>query len=169
MTVAPAPERLPYRRCVGVMLLNGRGGVFVGKRRGGGDGDPDRMEYRWQMPQGGIDAGETPLEAARRELIEETGVRSAELIAEAPDWYDYEFPPDVLARARNGRYGGQTQRWFAFRFTGDESEIDLSPPGHKPEFSGWRWAEMAELPGLIVPFKRGVYERVVEAFGHLAG
>jgi putative (di)nucleoside polyphosphate hydrolase len=169
VTVAPASARLPYRRCVGVMLLNGRGGVFVGKRRGGGDSDPDRMEYRWQMPQGGIDAGETPLEAARRELLEETGVRSAELIAEAPDWYDYDFPADVLARTRNGRYGGQTQRWFAFRFTGKDAEIDLSPPGHKPEFSSWRWAEMAELPGLIVPFKRGVYERVVDAFGHLAG
>jgi putative (di)nucleoside polyphosphate hydrolase len=150
------------------MLLNAKGRVFIG-RRVGGEVEPKARSYEWQMPQGGIDRGEDPLAAAFRELHEETNVSSARLIAEAPDWYAYDFPPEVRARARSGKFGGQTQRWFAFRFTGDESEIDLSPPGHKPEFSGWRWAEMAELPGLIVPFKRGVYERVVEAFGHLAG
>lgn len=160
---------LPYRRCVGIMLLNRDGKVFVGRRRGG-DIEPKQPDYAWQMPQGGIDRGEEPLAAAKRELREETNVASVELLAEAPRWYDYDFPPEVLARTRNGKYGGQTQRWFAFRFTGDPSEIDVqSPGGHKPEFSQWRWAEMAELPDLIVPFKRDVYLDVLKAFGHLAG
>ncbi|MFD1704536.1 RNA pyrophosphohydrolase [Methylopila henanensis] len=160
--------RLPYRRCVGIMLLNHEGKVFIGRRRGG-DVEPREPAYEWQMPQGGIDRGEAPLQAAIRELQEETGVTSAELIEEARDWFNYDFPPDVLARTRNGKYGGQTQRWFAFRFTGAPDEIDLAPAGHKPEFSEWRWADMSELPTLIVPFKRGVYVSVVKAFGHLAG
>ena len=159
---------LPYRRCVGIMLLNAEGRVFVGRRRGGGV-EPDSPSYEWQMPQGGIDRGEEPLAAAVRELQEETGVNSVQLLAEAPEWYAYDFPAEIMARTRNGKYGGQTQRWFAFRFTGEQDEIDLAPKGHRPEFSEWRWADMAELPGLIVPFKRGVYDRVVRAFAHLAG
>jgi putative (di)nucleoside polyphosphate hydrolase len=165
---APAKEaRLPYRRCVGVVLMNREGRVFVG-RRARGEQDPLQLDHPWQMPQGGIDRREDPLAAARRELREETGVRSAELIATAPDWYAYDFPPEVLARTRSGKFAGQTQLWFAFRFTGDDSEIDLSAPGHKPEFTEWRWARLAELPDLIVPFKRPVYEKVVAAFAHLA-
>lgn len=164
----PAERRPPYRRCVGVALFNGQGRVFLGRRKSG-SGDPDRMVYRWQMPQGGIDKREDPLTAARRELLEETGVTSAELLAEAPAWYSYDFPPEVLSRARGGKFSGQTQLWFAFRFTGDEAEIDLEAPGCKPEFDAWRWAPLDETPKLIVPFKRGVYDQVVEAFGRFAG
>ena len=119
------------------------------------------------MPQGGIDPGEAPIDAACRELFEETGIRSARLLAEAPDWYDYDIPHARTRRWRQ-RYRGQTQRWFAFLFTGDEAEIDIS--GHNggaAEFTQWAWRPMADLPGLIIPFKRPVYEKVVEAFAHL--
>jgi putative (di)nucleoside polyphosphate hydrolase len=165
--VNPQKKRA-YRRCVGVMLLNREGLVFVGRRRRG-ENDPVRLDHQWQMPQGGIDKGEDPEAAAFRELEEETGVVSAELIEVAPEWYTYDFPPEFAGRGRAGRYSGQTQLWFALRFTGDESEIELSQPGHKPEFTDWRWAPMAELSGLIVPFKRPVYDNVVRAFAHLAG
>jgi putative (di)nucleoside polyphosphate hydrolase len=122
------------------------------------------------MPQGGLDAGEDPLQAARRELAEETGVVSAEFLAEAQEWYSYDLPEDVAKASWKGRYRGQTQKWFAFRFTGTDTEIDvLAPPGgHKAEFSAWRWERMDNLPGLIIPFKRPVYEKVVAAFRHLA-
>ncbi|MDR4306752.1 RNA pyrophosphohydrolase [Chelatococcus sambhunathii] len=159
---------LPLRRCVGVALFNSKGLVFVGRRRSQG-AEPDSMPHRWQMPQGGIDRDEEPIDAARRELKEETGVHSIELLGEAPDWFDYLFPPEILARTRNGKYGGQTQLWFAFRFLGDDSEINLSPPGHKPEFDAWRWAPLAETPSLIVPFKRDVYSQVTKAFARYAG
>jgi putative (di)nucleoside polyphosphate hydrolase len=166
---APADgRRLPYRRCVGVALFNVQGKVFLGRRRSGA-ADADKLVHRWQMPQGGIDRHEDPLAAARRELEEETGVRSAELLAEAPEWFTYDFPPEVLAKARGGKFSGQTQLWFAFRFTGEEAEIDLAPPGHKPEFDEWRWADLAETPALIVPFKRSVYHQVVDAFSRFAG
>lgn len=161
-------RRLPLRRCVGVALFNGEGRVLVGRRRAQGE-DPDAMPHRWQMPQGGIDRDETPLEAARRELYEETGVRSVALLGEAPQWFDYAFPPEILARTRNGKYSGQTQLWFAFRFLGEDAEINLAPAGHKPEFDAWRWAALAETPGLIVPFKRDVYAQVARAFAKFAG
>jgi putative (di)nucleoside polyphosphate hydrolase len=164
-------ENLPYRPCVGVMLLNADGLVFVGDRRK--DATPEHVGggFSWQMPQGGLDPGEDALAAARRELAEETGVTSAEFLAEAPDWYSYDLPEDVAKASWKGRYRGQTQKWFAFRFTGLDSEIDvLSPPGgHKAEFSAWRWERMDNLPGLIIPFKRPVYDKVVAAFRHLAG
>ena len=160
-----------YRPCVGVVLLNPEGLVFVGRRRSDAGTSLDgEGAYAWQMPQGGIDPGESPIEAARRELYEETSVRSVTLLAEAPDWYTYEFPPIVAGRAWRGRYRGQTQKWFAFRFDGAESEIDVEYPGggsHRPEFSAWRWVRMDELSGLIIPFKRPVYEKVVEAFASL--
>jgi putative (di)nucleoside polyphosphate hydrolase len=164
------PSTLPYRPCVGVMLLNRNGRVFVGRRRA--EAGPEHVDggHAWQMPQGGIDAGETPYDAALRELAEETSVTTVTFAAEAPDWLSYDLPPVVIGRAWKGRYRGQTQKWFAFRFDGDESEIDIETPvgGHKAEFDAWRWVTMAELPGLIIPFKRPVYEQVVAAFAHLA-
>ncbi len=155
-------SRLPYRRCVGVMLANPAGHIFVGQRL-------DNDTPAWQMPQGGIDEGETPLDAARRELFEETSIRTTTLIAEAPNWISYDYPPEVARSGRTTRYRGQTQKWFAFRFEGDEAEIDiLNPPdGHKPEFCDWRWARASELPDLIIPFKRATYVSVVDAFAAL--
>ncbi|HZH50549.1 MAG TPA: RNA pyrophosphohydrolase [Microvirga sp.] len=169
---SPNRKDLPYRSCVGVMLLNQDGLVFVGRRRSEAGGEHVADGYAWQMPQGGIDPGEDPYQAAIRELYEETSVRSVRLLAEAPDWYSYDLPAMVAGRAWRGRYRGQTQKWFAFRFEGDDSEINIRHPGgghHKPEFDEWRWEEMQRLPELIIPFKRPVYENVVKAFSHLAG
>ena len=118
------------------------------------------------MPQGGIDDGEDPATAALREMREETGIRSGHIIGETATWHPYDLPPELVGKVLGGRYRGQTQKWFAFRFEGDDSEIDLANPGggHKPEFEAWRWEPLAATPALIIPFKRGVYERVVEAF-----
>ncbi|MEL6289997.1 MAG: RNA pyrophosphohydrolase [Pseudomonadota bacterium] len=158
-----------YRPCVGIMLLNPAGLVWVGKRID----TPNDLEGDWtgwsQMPQGGIDADEDPARAAHRELHEETGVRSAEIIAEAPEWYTYDFPSEVQTRSYS-RYRGQTQKWFAMRFTGADDEVNIhAPAGEKAEFSEWRWLPMTELPALVVPFKRPVYDKVIAAFGHLTG
>ncbi len=164
------PRDLPYRSCVGVMLLNKAGRVFIGRRHSEPNPTTPRR-YAWQMPQGGIDPGEDPYQAALRELYEETSVRSVSLLAEAPEWYSYDLPSVVAGRAWRGRYRGQTQRWFAFRFEGDEGEINVQQPGggrHKPEFDEWRWEDMERLPELIIPFKRPVYENVVAAFSDLA-
>ncbi len=157
-----------YRPCVGIMLLNDEGLVFIGKRRPKRGGDAGSA-YLWQMPQGGIDPGEDPYTAALRELAEETGITSAEKLAEAPDWYCYDLPVDASRRSWRGRYKGQRQRWFALRHTGPESEINVAAPpgGFKPEFETWRWARMDELAGLVIPFKREVYERVVGVFAGL--
>ena len=159
----PNPQ---YRPCVGVALFNAQGRVFLGRRRGKGNFDVVAPPYLWQMPQGGINEGETPYDAALRELYEETNVSSVEFLAEAPCWLSYDLPPEANKRW-SGKYMGQTQRWFALRFTGDDSEIDIHYPGggdHKPEFDDWRWEKLAALPDLIVPFKRRVYLDVVEAF-----
>ncbi|TDW25364.1 putative (di)nucleoside polyphosphate hydrolase [Rhizobium azibense] len=163
-------EDLPYRACVGVMVLNRDGLVWAGRRVPVGNSEYDGSPQLWQMPQGGIDKGEDPLEAAYRELYEETGIRTVTLLAEARDWINYDLPPQLIGIGLKGKFRGQTQRWFAFRFEGDESEIAINPPpgGHEPEFDAWAWKSMHELPGLIVPFKRAVYDRVVSEFSHLA-
>jgi putative (di)nucleoside polyphosphate hydrolase len=155
-----------YRPCVGIMLLNAEGLVFVGRRKTKRASEHLGSEHLWQMPQGGIDPGEDPYQAALRELTEETNVTSVEKLAEAPEWYTYDLPVDATKKAWRGRYQGQRQKWFALRFVGDESEIDVLAPagGVKPEFDTWRWARMETLPELIIPFKREVYERVVKAF-----
>jgi putative (di)nucleoside polyphosphate hydrolase len=168
--MAKALASLPYRRCVGVMLINRQGLVWVGDRRK--DATPEHVGdgYSWQMPQGGLDRGENPYHAALRELAEETSVTSASLLAEAPAWYSYELPLDVATQSWKGRFKGQTQKWFALRFEGEDSEINVLKPigGHRPEFSAWRWERIERLPELIIPFKRPVYEQVVKAFEHLA-
>ncbi len=171
----PAPSREPhpgYRPCVGIALFDAAGRVFLGRRVRARDLGPEGEDFAWQMPQGGIDAGEDPFRAALRELWEETGVRSVRLIAEAPDWYAYDLPPAIAGQSWKGRYRGQTQKWYALRFTGADGEVDIAAPGdgsHKAEFDAWRWENLARVPELIVPFKRPVYERVVEAFSPLAG
>lgn len=155
--------RTAYRPCVGVMLINRTGLVFVGKRLQ--QRDRQDFPHPWQMPQGGIDEGEEPGAAARRELYEETNVRSARLIAEAPDWYRYDLPSELGGKGK--LWLGQTQKWFAFLFEGAESEINVRRPGgghHPAEFDDWRWAGIDELVDLIVPFKRDVYRQVVNVF-----
>ncbi len=162
----PPPDitDLPYRRCVGIMLFNREGRVWVG-RRVKDDGEAS-FEFLWQMPQGGIDPGEEPRETALRELFEETGLRSAEILAEHPDWLTYDFPPDVLAR-KGFRNRGQTQKWFALLHTGADSDFDLN--AHDPvEFDDWRWEAIGAVPGLVVAFKRPVYEAVAAAFTPIA-
>ena len=168
MTRAGDPEReigpeeiarLPYRRGVGIMLINSEGQVFVAQRI-------DTPGTAWQMPQGGIDEGESPRQAALRELHEETGTAKAEIVAEIHDWLRYDIPAGLVPRLWGGRFRGQEQKWFAARFLGRDEDIDIDT--EEPEFSAWRWAEVAELPGLIVPFKRALYERLAAEFGHLA-
>ena len=170
MSIASPRDVSHYRPCVGIMLINPHGLVFLGKRRMKRPAEAAGNGYLWQMPQGGIDPGEDPYAAALRELTEETNVTSVERLAEAPDWYSYDLPADATKKSWRGRYHGQRQKWFALRFTGREAEIDVINPagGVKPEFETWRWARMEELPGLVIPFKRDVYEKVVKAFSHLA-
>ena len=164
------PESLPYRPCVGAMILNPGGLVWVGHRIAEPDSEFSGATKLWQMPQGGIDKGEEPVKAAWREVFEETGMESLTLIEEAPEWIHYDLPPELVGIALKGKYRGQTQKWFAFRFHGDEREIRINPPpaGEKAEFDRWDWRPMPELPELIVPFKRLVYDRVVSAFRHLS-
>jgi putative (di)nucleoside polyphosphate hydrolase len=163
-----APDPTAYRPCVGIMVLNRAGKVWIGQRTDA-PAEPEGPGSWWQMPQGGIDANEDPAEAALRELNEETGIRSVAIIAESAGWYTYELPPNLRPNAWGGSYRGQKQKWFAVRFTGSDDEVALARPGHKPEFDAWRWADIGELVGLIVPFKRRVYEQVIAEFAPLAG
>ncbi len=149
--------RLPYRPCVGVMLVNPEGLVFVGQRS-------DRDQDAWQMPQGGVDADETPREAALRELREETGVlpELVRIEAETPDWITYDLPHEVVPHIWKGQFRGQAQKWVLMRFLGRDDQIDIATD--HPEFSTWKWVEPDALVAGIVPFKRDVYVRVLRAF-----
>lgn len=148
---------LPYRPCVGVVLINPSGLIFAGRRI-------DTEAPAWQMPQGGIDAGEKPREAALRELVEETGVRPerVEVLAKTPDWLTYDLPPELLGKVWGGKYRGQKQKWFLMRFLGVDDEIDIARD--HPEFSEWRWIGAEEMVAAIVPFKRAIYRQVVDRF-----
>ena len=164
----PAATELPYRSGVGVMLLNDAGRVWIGRRIPKIDDEGD--DHRWQMPQGGIDGDESPRAAALRELEEETGVSRVEVIAESRGWFCYDLPEELVGIALKGKYRGQRLKWIAMRHLGGDKEVDISGHGrHRAEFDAWRWADMAALPELAVPFKRGVYEAVIKEFGNLAG
>jgi putative (di)nucleoside polyphosphate hydrolase len=161
-------EDLPYRPCVGVVLFNRDGLAFIGRRLEGAERAVD-LTHAWQMPQGGIDDGEQPWPAALRELREETNVRSVERIGEVSDWLKYDIPRDLVGKAWKGKYRGQMQKWFAMRFLGADDEIDVVHPegAADAEFDGWRWEPLQNVPDLVVPFKRAVYDRVVSEFRHL--
>ncbi len=164
----PEFAQLPYRPGVGIVLLNEAGLVWLGQRVK--KWDVDGSAHLWQMPQGGIDDGETPRDAALRELEEEVGTAHAEIIAETAGWLTYDLPEEAMGIALKGRYRGQKQKWFAMRFLGRDADFDIAEkPGHKAEFSQWRWAPMREALDLVVPFKRPIYEDLAREFSRLVG
>ena len=154
LPTAPYEQR-PYRPCVGIFLLNNDGLVFAGRRI-------DSRAEAWQMPQGGIDAGESPLQACMREMREEIGTNTAELISQHDDWLYYDIPLPLADRLWQGRYKGQKQKWMVLRFTGDDSDINIAT--EEPEFCEWKWLSPHDLVDLAVPFKRDVYQKVLAAF-----
>lgn len=159
-------NKLPYRPCVGILLLNSANKVWVGKRIP--KWEKDHSAHLWQMPQGGIDEGEEPIDAAFRELREETGVSNVELIDSIPEWLTYDLPPEAVGVALKGLFRGQQQKWFAMRYLGDDADINIDPQlGEKAEFSEWKWVDMRSLPNMVIPFKREIYLTVVEKFQHL--
>lgn len=151
--------KLPYRPCVGLMLMNADGKIFVGQRN-------DRFKDAWQMPQGGVDKGEDPRDAALRELWEETGVTAelVDVVAETEGWLPYDLPHDIVPKIWQGKYRGQKQKWFLLRFTGTDDQIDIQT--EHPEFTEWKWQASDQLIAEIVPFKREVYTKVLELFAH---
>ncbi|MCB2107122.1 MAG: RNA pyrophosphohydrolase [Rhodobacteraceae bacterium] len=158
MTKAPKRKKpardLPYRRGVGIALINASGKVFVAERID--------TPGAWQMPQGGIDKGEKPRAAAKRELAEETGITDAKIIATTKTWLRYDLPENLIGKVWKGKYRGQEQKWYLMRYTGDDREIDLA--AHHAEFKRWKWLAFARLPKVIVGFKRDIYKQVVAAF-----
>ena len=146
-------KRLPLRIGVGILLLNNKNKVFVGKRI-------DNPQNFWQMPQGGVDKNEDFLQAAKRELKEETGIKSVELIKEVNDWLEYDLPKNLLGKIWNGKYRGQTQKWFIMRFLGKNEEINIKTKN--PEFLDWQWVNSSELPNISVNFKTNIYKRLEE-------
>ena len=147
---------LPYRPGVGMMVLSPEGLVFVARRI-------DMPSEAWQMPQGGIDEGETPEQAAIREFREEVGTDKVEIIAESERWLSYDLPEELLPRLWGGRFRGQNQKWFVVRFTGTDDDINIAT--EHPEFLDWKWVELETIPDLIVPFKRRLYQDLVAEFG----
>lgn len=151
---------LPYRSGVGILLFNPAGKVFVGQRI-------DNRTEAWQMPQGGVDDGETPEQAALRELEEEVGTAKAEIIAKSAAPYRYDLPAELIPQLWKGRFRGQEQHWFAMKFLGTDADINIQTA--HPEFRAWKWADLAEVPDLIVPFKRQLYVELVAEFVTIIG
>lgn len=156
--LGPRGAVVNYRRCVGMMLFNAHGEVFVGQRL-------DRMVEAWQMPQGGVDMQESTQDAAFRELKEEIGTDKADIISETADWLAYDLPEELRGKLWKGRYRGQIQKWYLMRFTGEDSDIDIATKD--PEFRSWRWCDMGEITAMAVPFKRGVYSEVIRRFSNV--
>ncbi len=153
--IAIDPSTLPYRPCVGIMLLNAEKQVFVARRI-------DSKLDAWQMPQGGIDEGETPEKAAKRELKEEIGTDHVELLHTIDEWLPYDIPVHLIPKLWGGKYRGQTQKWFLARYLGHDKDINIDT--EDPEFSAWRWESAESLPEIIVPFKRDLYQQVITSF-----
>lgn len=152
------PTKLPFRLGVGMMIINNKNKVFLGRRK-------DSKIATWQMPQGGMNIGETPSKAAFREMEEEIGSKKGIIIAETKNWYSYEIPKFMISKLWNGSYRGQKQKWFLIKFEGSDEDININTS--EPEFCEWRWVDVSELPNIIVPFKRKLYEEVIKEFGAL--